>query len=57
MDYILRLNEDERNLLMVDLYEMIKQEEFYDKALAEKIYYKMLYAQRTQDTGKHFSEE
>lgn len=57
MEYTLRLNEEERNLLMVDLYEMTKQEEFYDKELAQKVLYKMFYAERTQGTGKHFTEE
>lgn len=57
MEYTIRLNENERNLLMIDLYEMVNQEEFYDKELAQKILYKMFYAERTDSTsGKHFTE-
>lgn len=56
MKYILQINEEEKTLLLADLYEMAKQEEFYDKDVAERLYYKVLYAIGNGDDGKHFTE-
>lgn len=56
MKYLLQINEEEKTLLLADLYEMAKQEEFYDKDVAERLYYKVLYAIANGDDGKHFTE-
>lgn len=57
MKYILEINEQEKTLLLADLHEMVKQEEFYDKDIAENLYYKVLYAISHGEDGKHFTEE
>ena len=56
MKYILEINEQEKTLLLADLHEMVKQEEFYDKDIAENLYYKVLYAISHGEDGKHFTE-
>lgn len=57
MRYEITLNEEERNLLLIDLQEMIGQEEFYDKDLARRTFYKIIYAKiRSEEDGKHFTE-
>lgn len=57
MKYILEINEQEKTLLLADLHEMVKQEDFYDKDIAENLYYKVLYAISHGEDGKHFTEE
>jgi hypothetical protein len=57
MKYILEINEQEKTLLLADLHEMVKQEEFYDKDIAENLYYKVLYAISHGEDGKHFTED
>lgn len=57
MEYILEINEQEKTLLLADLHEMVKQEEFYDKDIAENLYYKVLYAIPHGEDGKHFTED
>jgi hypothetical protein len=57
MKYILEINEQEKTLLLADLHEMVKQEEFYDKDIAENLYYKVLYAIPHGEDGKHFTED
>ena len=57
MKYILEINEQEKTLLLADLHEMVKQEEFYDKDIAENLYYKVLYAISHGEDGKHLTEE
>lgn len=56
MKYILEINEQEKTLLLADLHEMVKQEGFYDKNIAEKLYYKVLYAITNSGDGKHFTD-
>lgn len=56
MRYVLEINEQEKTLLLADLHEMVKQEEFYDKDIAENLYYKVLYAISHREDGKHFTE-
>lgn len=56
MKYILEINEQEKTLLLADLHEMVKQEEFYDKDIAENLYYKVLYAISHGEDGKHFTD-
>jgi hypothetical protein len=56
MKYILEINEQEKTLLLADLHEMVKQEDFYDKDIAENLYYKVLYAISHGEDGKHFTE-
>jgi hypothetical protein len=56
MKYILEINEQEKTLLLADLHEMVKQEDFYDKDIAENLYYKVLYAIANSGDGKHFTE-
>lgn len=56
MNYILYINDEEKTLLLADLYEMAKQEDFYDKDVAEGLYYKVLYALGNGNDGKHFTE-
>lgn len=56
MKYILEINEQEKTLLLADLHEMVKQKEFYDKDIAENLYYKVLYAISHGEDGKHFTE-
>lgn len=56
MKYILEINEQEKTLLMADLHEMAKQEGFYDKDLADRLYYKILYAVASGEDGKHFTD-
>ena len=48
MKYYIELNEEERNLLLIDLLEMCKQEGFYDKEQAAILLHKIIYA-RTID--------
>ena len=55
MNYILQINDEEKTLLLADLYEMAKQEDFYDKDVAEGLYYKVLYAVKHGDDGNHIS--
>lgn len=57
MKYLLEINEQEKTLLLADLHEMVKQEEFYDKDIAENLYYKVLYAISRGEDGKHFTED
>jgi hypothetical protein len=52
---VLVINEEEQKLLLADLYEMQKQEDFYDKDIAENLYYKVLYAIDRESDGKHFT--
>lgn len=56
MKYILEINEQEKTLLLADLHEMVKQEDFYDKDIAENLYYKVLYAITNSGDGKHFTD-
>ena len=56
MKYILEINEQEKTLLLADLHKMVRQEEFYDKDIAENLYYKVLYAISHGEDGKHFTE-
>lgn len=55
MNYILQINDEEKTLLLADLYEMAKQEDFYDKDVAERLYYKVLYAIGNGNDGNHIS--
>lgn len=57
MSYILQINEQEKTLLLADLHEMVNQEEVYDKDIAENLYYKVLYAIKYGEDGKHFTED
>lgn len=57
MKYILEINEQEKTLLLADLHEMVRQEEFYDKDIAQSLYYKVLYAISHGEDGKHFTED
>ena len=57
MKYILEINEQEKTLLLADLHEMVRQEEFYDKDIAQSLYYKVLYAISHGGDGKHFTED
>lgn len=56
MEYTLRLNEEERNLLLQATTEMMTDKEFYDKELSGKIFYKLIYAERMSD-GNHYTED
>ena len=55
MEYILVINEEEQKLLLGDLHQMATEEGFYDKDLAEKLYYKVLYAVKHGNDGNHIS--
>ena len=55
MKYILEINEQEKTLLLADLHEIVKQEDFYDKDIAENLYYKVLYAIDQGSDGNHFT--
>ena len=56
MKYVLEINEQEKTLLLADLHEMVKQEDFYDRDIAENLYYKVLYSLVKGEDGKHFTE-
>ena len=58
MEYTIKLNENERNLLLQTTTELMTDKEFYDRELAGQIFYKIVYAERTNSTdGKHFTED
>lgn len=49
MKYYIELNEEERNLLLIDLLEMCKQEGFYDREQAAILLHKVVYAKTANE--------
>lgn len=56
MSYKLEMNEDERDLMLQTLVEMIMDKDFQDRELAGRLFYRVVYAMKSEKDCKNNDE-